>query len=160
MSPSAWRKLVFGVVIVGLAGYGLSLLRGGPESAAAQASSSGVLPDSSGGGPLKAALAPLSAEHQRQRQMLAAAEWPTDPFWRPGEVEVPQPVRPEPGAPGQDRPLALTGVISGGVPLAMINGRVVAIGEQVSDGVVVTAIDDNSVTLQTPEGQKTLTLSE
>ena len=146
--------------MIGLAAYGLSQLRGGPDSAVAQASSSGVLPDSRDGDSANTTPATLSEEHQRERQATAAAVWPADPFWRPGQAEPAQSVQTDLGTPGKDTLLTLTGIISGPAPLAMINGRVVAVGDHVLDGVIVTAIDDNSVTLQTPDGKKTLTLPE
>jgi hypothetical protein len=153
--------LVFGAVIIGLAAYGLSRFRGGPDSAAAQASSSEVSPHARDGDAVNTARADLSDEHQRERRATTAAVWPADPFWRPEQAKLTQqPVRPDPGTSGDEAPLTLTGVISGPAPLAMINGRVVAVGDQVLEGVVVTAIDGDSVTLQTPGGEKTLTLPE
>jgi hypothetical protein len=153
---------VFGAVTVGLAAYGLSQLRGGPNSAVAQAQalSSGGLPESGGGDSPSTTSAALSEEHQRERQALAAGEWPADPFWRPDQPEPAEPVQADPGAPAENTPLKLTAVINGPAPLAMINGRVVAVGDHVLDGVVVTAIGDNWVTLQVPDGEKTLTLLE
>ncbi len=151
---------MFGAVIVGLAAYGLSQLRGGPDSAVAQAPSSGGLPDARDGDPLNTTPASLSEKHRRERQATVAAEWPADPFWRPDQTEPTQSVQTDPGTPGEHTPLTLSGVISGTAPLAMINGRVVAVGDHVLDGVIVTAIGDNWVTLQTPDGEKTLTLLE
>jgi len=104
--------------------------------------------------------ASLSEKHRRERQATVAAEWPADPFWRPDQTEPTQSVQTDPGTPGEHTPLTLSGVISGTAPLAMINGRVVAVGDHVLDGVIVTAIGDNWVTLQTPDGEKTLTLLE
>jgi hypothetical protein len=159
MSPSALRRLILGAILAGVAGYGLWQLRGGPDSAAGQASSSESSPELDEAAPL-AGTPRLSEKHQRERATLTAAGWPPDPFHRHGQTGLPQLLGPELTEPEQTGSLMLSGIISGSSPLAMINGRVVAVGDRLGQGAIVTTIDDDSVTLQTPNGKRILRLPD
>ena len=97
-----------------------------------------------------------------ERQLLLAAPWPADPFFRDvatrkhggnsGDVHTP--------ASRADQPYVLSATISGERPLAMINGTVLAVGDRLGDGSTITAIDNCAVTLQGPQGPWVLELSE
>lgn len=165
MDPSGYRKLVFGCAIAGLSiWYGISQLL--PEAGPAQAEATTgesvateeVLAEWS-------APAPATSEARlRELRILAATDWPEDPFFRtvsahPAESREDVQEREPSRGTGQPR-LVLNAIISGAKPLAMIDGLVVAIGDQLADGSVITAIDTYSVTLQRPQGPWILRLSE
>jgi hypothetical protein len=159
MSPSTLRRLILGGILAGMTGYGLWQLRGGPDSAAAQNSSPESSPEPDEADPLAATLQ-LSEEHQRERAALTAAAWPPDPFRRLEQTGSLRLLRPEPTEARQTGALILSGIISGSSPLAMIDGRVVTVGDRLGQGAVVITIDDDSVTLQTPKGTRILRLPD
>jgi hypothetical protein len=165
MGRSQYRKLVFGCAIAGLSiWYGISQLVPGVGPAPAE----GTTGESAAIEEVLAAWsvpAPAPSEAElRERHMLAATDWPEDPFFRtvsapPAEsredVEGREPSR----GTGQPR-LVLNAIISGAEPLAMIDGLIVAVGDQLADGSVITAINTDSVRLQRPQGPWILRLSE
>ena len=166
MNPSRYRKLVFGCAIAGLSiWYGISqLLPGvGPAQSEATTGESVAIDEVLAG--LSVATPATSTARLREQRILAAADWPQDPFFHPISaypVESREDAEEEHGpSRGAEQPrLVLIAIISGAEPLAMIDGLVVAIGDQLADGSVITAIDTYSVTLQRPQGPWTLRLSE
>jgi hypothetical protein len=154
MSREAARRLAIGGVIAGLGGWL-------------------VLPRVLGtAGPAVACAAPMTAENETvaapaaatepapdQRAARTAAPWPADPF----------PVLPEPTggveqtvaepAVAQRQP-ALNAIVSGPTPHALIDGKIVAIGDRLPDGSIVTAIGAYAVSLQGPQGAYSLELAQ
>jgi len=153
------RGLILGTITLGLTGYGLWQLWGGPRSATAQASSVESESELDQAAVLDAP-APLSVEHQRERALVAAAAWPADPFRQHGERASLPPGQPTRRPAGPQDTLTLNGIISGPSPLAMISGRIVAVGDQLGPEITVAAIDDDSVVLHTTRGDRTLALPD
>jgi len=159
MSSSHWRKLALGAVILGLAAYGFAQLWGGPRSAVAEVDDTDTSSVTQGD-EQEVGQQDISEELRRRQRAIAEASWPPDPFRARSFVDFgPEgsPQTPD-DAPIQAGTLALNGVIGGAAPLALINRRVVAVGDSLGPDVTVTAINDDSVTLDTPNGQRTLKL--
>jgi hypothetical protein len=166
MDASGYRKLVFGCAIAGLSlWYGISQLvpGAGPAPAEATTGESVAIEEVLAGWSVPA---PATSEAWlREQATLAATDWPEDPFFgavsahlaesREDAEEAGEPSR------GTEQPrFVLNAIISGAEPLAMIDGLIVAVGYQLADGSVITAIDTYSVTLQRPQGPWILRLSE
>lgn len=166
MSPSGYRKLVFGSAIAGLSiWYGVSQLLPGTGPAQAEAATGESVAIDEVFAELSAATPVISEARLREQRILAAADWPENPFFhpvsaRPVESREDAEEEGEPSRGGEQPRFVLNAIISGTEPLAMINGLVVAIGDQLADGSVITAIDTYSVTLQRPQGPWILRLSE
>ena len=172
MTPDARHKLILAGVIAVLAAWVLIpqvLRRVGP--APAQAAGAELEP----GSPGEAAVGePGAAEDDTVASVLAAmaalptpdtptgSVWPADPFGSRASGPGPRVPAPAPQAPNLG--LALEGIISGSPdapgPRALIQGQIVAVGDQLAGGYTVTAIDTNSVTLAGPLGPWTLTLPQ
>ena len=158
MSPSAYRKLILGGLVAGLAGWlVIPRLLGASGPRPAHAADS-VAPEA---GPAAANLALPNVEIGAwARDGPTPAPWPEDPFQRrrefaPGTEDARLSARPE-------RPAAfvLNAIISGDVPRALINERVLAVGDRLADGSTLVAIDTFSVAFSGPEGTWTLELAE
>jgi hypothetical protein len=54
----------------------------------------------------------------------------------------------------------LTATVSGERPLAMINGRVLSVGNRLEDGSIITGIDEYAVRLRGSQGPWILRLPE
>jgi len=89
-----------------------------------------------------------------------AAVWPRDPFFRFADPGAGEETRAGPADPRPTARFALSAVLSGSPPLALINGRVVAVGDRLADGSIVVAIDADSVTLEGSQGSWTLRLRD
>lgn len=161
MNRSAYRKLILGSVIIGLAGwYGVTnfLIGASPPKATAA-----VAPSSEYRAPAEVESSTTNTVDQRllrEQHDLAAAAWPPDPFRRVETNENTSTQVDDDLADDDKTTFVLNAIISGSVPLAMINGRVIVVGDQLADGSTVAAIDTYSVELSGPMGPWTLTLSE
>ena len=162
MSRSSLRKLILGSAIAALGvWYALEHVPTGAGPAEARAATTNaasldeIVRELS---PPTASLTPL--DELEERRVLAAAPWPADPFFHF--------VAPEHEGHGRERTtisdtrprFALTATMGGDHPLAIINGTVLSIGDQLADGSKITAIDDYAVKLQGPYGPWILKLSE
>jgi hypothetical protein len=161
MSPDAYRKLILGGLAAGLAGW-LVIPRllgtSGPRTAHAADS---VAPEVE---PTAADLALLAlpdvALGAWPRDGPTPAVWPEDPFRRRRELtpETEDPRHAD--RPEQPAAFVLNAIVSGDTPRALINERVLAVGDRLADGSTIVAIDTFSVALSGPEGTWTLELSE
>ena len=162
MNSNRLRKVVMGGLIAALAGwYGLTQW---PPAASLAATEEDAVELEDTFEQLVAAQ--NTSESARASSALggnrAALPWPADPFFRlvenretvaADDEETPQVI--------PDKPTySLTAIIGGLSPLAMINGRVVSVGDLLTDSVTVVAIDDLSVTLREPSGIRVLELPE
>jgi hypothetical protein len=155
---------VFGCAIAGLGIWlGVSQLfpDAGPAEARAEVAglevADEILAEFSGSKP------PFSPTLLREWRVLAAADWPADPFFRQHSplLEENAEAQGRVREPSVERPrLVLNAIVSGAKPLAMINGLVVLVGDRLADGSVITAIEDYVVRLEGPQGPWTLRLSE
>lgn len=110
------------------------------------------LPEDSGEETETAAVSP-PADHWEELTAAAPRVWPPDPFFRsapaqpaadPGAAPT---TRPDAAAAAQPAPFALSAILGGEPPLALIDGRVVGVGDTLAEGVTIVAIDDLSVTI-------------
>jgi hypothetical protein len=154
MNRDGLRRLIMGGVIAGLGGWL-------------------VLPRVIGTtGPAMACAAPTTAENETvaapaaatepapdQRAELTAAPWPADPFLvlREPPTAVGQTVAEPAVAPRQP---VLNAIISGPTPRALIDGKIVTLGDRLADGSIVTAIGAYAVSLQGPQGAYSLALAQ
>lgn len=90
------------------------------------------------------------------------ATWPPDPFQRRSDVLTGPTVESAPAvAAALDKPpFVLNATMVGVVPMALVDGRPVGLGEIVGDGWEVTEIDAVSVTLRGRSGSLVLRLPE
>jgi hypothetical protein len=158
MSPSALRKLILGGLVAGLAGWlVVPHLLGARGPRTAQAADSPT-PET------QPAVADLTLPDV---EMVAAslegptpAPWPADPFLgQRSHAPGPDDARPS-TRPAQPAAFVLSAIISGDVPRALINERVLAVGDRLADGSTIVAINTLSVALSGPAGTWTLELSE
>ena len=161
MIPSAYRKLILGGVVTGLAGWlVIPRLLGASGPRSAHAADSDAPAAKSAVADLALPALPNVEIGAWTRDGPTPAPWPEDPFQRrresaPGTEDARLSVRPE-------RPAAfvLHAIISGDVPRALINERVLAVGDRLADGSTIVAIDAFSVALSGPAGTWTLELSK
>jgi len=160
MKSSDRRKLIMGCAIGGLGIWiGISRLApgGGPDSAAAATSEADefeIDPNAA----TRPALAPDVLAAQRE---LADAEWPANPFFRRAAGAAGGLQESENPVDQDERGLfVLNAIISGAAPRAMINGRVVTVGNRLDDGSVITAIDAFEITIEGPCGASVLRLPD
>lgn len=161
MSPSVYRKLILGGLVAGLAGW-LVIPRllgtSGPRPAYATES---VAPEAAEPVADNPALATPRVELAGwARDGPTPAAWPEDPFQRRRELASATEDAQLPARPEQPAAFVLSAIISGDVPRALINERVLAVGDRLADGSTVVAIETFSVALSGPEGTWTLELSE
>ncbi len=87
--------------------------------------------------------------------------WPTSPFTnQPSGAErpaAPPTERPAPARPGSYQ---LAAILSGAQPMALINGRVVRIGEAIDQYATLVAVDEQQVLLEIREEHFVLTLPQ
>ena len=158
MSPDAYRKLILGGAIVVLGSwYGVSDLLSGARPAQATAATGEAL-DAVQTLRAGASFAALPEAVERELKELKPLPWPTDPFFRGASHTLAKHDVIAPGA-GENRTV-LNGIIRGDPPLAMINGTIVAVGDRLADGSVVTAVNGLSVCLDGPNGPRILELEE
>jgi hypothetical protein len=160
MNPSHRRKLILGGLLAVLAVWLVLptvLRRGGPAQAHAATADEieAASTDADVVAPLLSAVAALPTP-----EALVNLGWPSDPFQR---LHPPTPAKnPDAAAaPAETHAgLAVEAIISGSSPRALIQGQIVAVGDQLAGGYTVTAIDAYSVTLAGPQGPWTLTLPQ
>lgn len=97
-------------------------------------------------------------EIQRERDRWTQAPWPADPFNRDHRGETA--VNNSNNETGTSARHALTAIVTGRRPLALIDGAYLTVGDKLPDGSRIEAIGSNSVALQGPEGPWTLMLPE
>ena len=157
MNRSGLRKLLLGGSVAALAAWGVIdrlLPDAGP--AEAQAATAGESDES------VTLVSPTDAADGQPavRNWPVATAWPENPFFRVVVEVSDEPASPA-SEPVPDEPrLILQALISGPTALAMINSEVVAVGQRLADGTLVTAIEADSVTLRGTHGIRTLELSE
>ena len=105
--------------------------------------------------------APLLSSHTAAPGASAAGAWPADPFH--GRVSVARQVADvivnEPNYMPA-RVYNLSAIMGGTNPLAMIDGRLVGVGDTLAGDVTVAAIDEFTVTLRGPHGSRVLKLPQ
>ena len=162
MNSNRRRKVIMGGLVVVMAGwYGLTQW---PPSASLAATEEEVVELEDTFEQLVAAQnltesVEISSTLDSQRTALP---WPADPFFRLGDNRETAAADDDERTPAISAEPAylLTAIIGGLNPLAMINGRVVSVGDPLTDSVTVVAIDDLSVTLREPSGIRVLKLPE
>jgi hypothetical protein len=161
MSPSAYRKLIFGGLVVGLAGWlVIPRLLGASGPRPAHAADSIAAEAEPAAADLALLALPNVALGAWARDGPTPAPWPEDPFlhrreFAPRAEDAQLSARPE-----QPAAFVLNAIISGDVPRALINERVLAVGDRLADGSTLVAIDTFSVALSGPKGTWTLELSK
>jgi hypothetical protein len=161
MSPSAYRRLILGGPIVGLAGWLVIprlLGHSGPQPA--RAAEGEVMPAEQTVAELALPTLPDTESSLWVRDGAAPAPWPENPFQRPRQPAPATEDASTARAPAQPAAFVLHAVISGDVPRALINDRILAVGDTLSDGSTIVTIDTLSVTLSGPEGTWTLELAQ
>ena len=160
MRPSAYRKLVLGGLVAALGAWVvIPRLLGGaaPRTAhAAEAEDAGSAESEADWVPPVVNVADVTGLAPDES---ATVPWPEDPFFRrhlAANAEQDQ----SPAAQVKRAGPVLSAVVDGPMPWALINGRIVTVGDQLADDSVVLAINTDSVTLSGPEGTWTLKLPE
>ena len=133
---------------------------GGPASAAAAAAVASQTPiivdDAAAAVPQMDDSAELTPEQTEAWRSIAAAAWPDDPFTKMERFSEPDSgsgqVAPN---PDDTRAYVLNAVMKGNPPLAMIDGRIVTVGDRI-DGAVVEEIGAYTVRLRLQDGVRTL----
>lgn len=103
---------------------------------------------------------PLPQALRRRRAEALAASWPENPFDRnrPARVDPDKienlPMR------GEKTRFVLNAIVSGDCPLAMIDGKVFAVGDSLYGEYKVAAIDSESVRLEGAGGSRNLRLAK
>jgi hypothetical protein len=95
--------------------------------------------------------------NEQVRQEWANKAWPANPFNRTRPAAR---TDSEKKKTGEAARYALSAIVTGRRPLALIDGAYLTIGDRLPDGSSIKAIGQNSVTLQGPDGPWTLTLPE
>ena len=99
----------------------------------------------------------LTAKQAEAWRLTAAADWPDDPFTRIERYSDQSGVDPivADEDSGDNRGFVLNAVMKGDPPLAMVNGRIVAVGDRIDDA-IVERIGSYSVRLRSGEEVRTL----
>lgn len=160
MKSSNIRKAIFGGLIAILAAWCVLprwLGRTGP--ALAEAAEETEVSEATEPAPQVDSYARARAVAREQRAAAAIA-WPENPF----ALTVVAPESAVPTASGSANvaqpAYVLKGVITGTPARALLNDRIVAVGDELADGSTILSIDANSLTLQGPEGHVVVTLEE
>lgn len=152
-------KIILLTVIGGLAIY-LAVSQGATEPRQAAAADTvtaepeQIQPDDQTAAEPRGALTPEQAEAWR---LAAARGWPDDPFTRIerySERSAEDPVSADENS-SDKRGFVLNAVMKGDPPLAMINGRIVGVGDRI-DEAIVERIGSYSVRLRAGEEVRTL----
>ena len=149
-------KIALLVAIGGLSIYlVITQIGGGPVSAAAAAAQTTIVEDAAPVAKMDD-IAELTPEQIEAWRSTAAAAWPEDPFTKMERFSDPDSGS-GPASPSADdtRAFVLNAVMKGNPPLAMINGRIVTIGDRI-EGAVVEEIGAYSVRLRLQDGVRTL----
>jgi hypothetical protein len=161
MSPRAYRKLILGGLVAGLAGWHvIPRLLGASGPRPAHAADSGAPEAEPAAADLALPALPNVEIGAWARDGPAPAAWPEDPFQRRREIAPATEDARLSARPEQPAAFVLNAIISGDTPRALINERVLAVGDRLADGSTVVAIDTFSVALSGPAGTWTLELSE
>ena len=102
-----------------------------------------------------AALSPAMLE---QRRAIVSAPWPTDPFYEADYVDPSSAPKEKTRAAVARAKFVLNAIVGGSAPLALIDGRIVGVGDPLAGGWRVAAIDEDTVTLNGPRGPRVLKL--
>jgi hypothetical protein len=161
MGRSGCRKLILGCAIAVLAvWYGLSQVITETGPASAQASTEAVPEVGELIGPTISVVSPIPEAVKREQRKLASADWPADPFFTRISTSLPEDPKNTAEVLSDEPRLVLRAIVGGARPLAMIDGLVVAVGDQLADGSTVVAIGTDSVTLDGSHGTWILKLSQ
>lgn len=152
VTPNRWRQVVLGgAVVVLVAWCGMTYLV--PASSYAAGSDDA---DEHDAAPLQddvVATTVAERESPWRPQDWAPVTWAADPFHRyrttlsahteessttPVTTAVP---RPRPA-------LVLTGIIGGTPPTAIVNGKILAVGDEIADGIMLTSIHETAITVR------------
>jgi hypothetical protein len=158
---SGWRRIAPTKIALFTAIGGLSIylvitrMGAGPDSAAAAPSQTTIAEDSAAA-PKTDGMPELTAEHVEAWRATAAMAWPDDPFTKVERFSDPD-SESGPASPNPDdkRAFILNAVMKGNPPLAMINGRIVTVGDRI-DSAVVEEIGSYSVRLRLHDGVRTV----
>ncbi|MCK4340576.1 MAG: hypothetical protein KAY37_02485 [Phycisphaerae bacterium] len=161
MNRSGYRKLILGGLIAGLGGWGVVNRVFSTGGATEVQAATAVVPRAVA---LSAEpVQPAALEHVAElteRDAPVPGGWPPDPFFRLSASEPDEDEAADSETASEQMQFVVDAIISGTTPLAVINGEVVAVGGQLSDGSTVTAIESYSVTLRGAQGEWTLKLSD
>lgn len=133
----------------------ITRIGGSPDSAAAAPSQATIVANVAAV-PKTDDIAELTPEQIEAWRSTAASAWPDDPFTKMQQVSEPD-SESGPDSPNSDdtRAFVLNAVMKGYPALAMINGRIVTVGDRIN-GAVVEEIGSYSVRLRLPDGVRTL----
>ena len=166
MKSSGTRHLIMGGAILALVVWaGITYW---PPKASMASGSAGSMDADAGLAALEAALddtadTPGDNEATSPAAAHSGGPWPTDPFFRsvPEDLTAAeQPTDASPPLPAPAMVYELGAIMAGAQPMALINGRVVGIGDHLANDVVVVAIDSFTVTVREPNGPRVLKLPE
>ncbi len=133
----------------------ITRIGGGPDSAVAAPGRTTVV---AGAAAMTVSddIAELTPEQIEAWRSAAATAWPDDPFTKMERFSEPD-TKSDPNAqnPDDKHAFVLNAVMYGNPPLAMIDGRIVTVGDRI-DGAVVEKIGSYSVRLRLHDGVRTL----
>ena len=133
----------------------ITRIGGGPVSAAAAPSRTTIV-EAAAPGPKASHMAELTPEQIEAWRTAAASAWPDDPFTKMERFSDPDSESgPASPSPDDKHAYVLNVVMKGNPPLAMINGRIVTVGDRI-DNAVVEEIGSYSVRLRLHDGVRTL----
>lgn len=156
MRTDSQRKLIFGLAIGGLAVWAGIMYWPPAESRAASTPTISAIKT------LRDVPRDMEDIEQPAPPVWAddagSVPWPANPFFRERPAVAQEAEAVDVFSPASGVDYVLTAILSGEPPMAMIDGRLVGVGDKLGDQTIIIGIDGSTVTIREPDQTRVLRL--